>query len=141
MITVIITIFEKEVPIMAGLKYSRQREAVLHYLRSTKSHPTAENVFTEIRKEFPKISLGTVYRNLNLLVEHGEIIRLNCGDGVEHFDATIAPHNHFICRRCGAVIDLEMNSIDRINQEANKHFPGEVEGHEIYFYGSCEKCL
>ena len=126
---------------MAGLKYSRQREAVLHYLRSTKSHPTAENVFTEIRKEFPKISLGTVYRNLNLLVEHGEIIRLNCGDGVEHFDATIAPHNHFICRRCGAVIDLEMNSIDRINQEANKHFSGEVEGHEIYFYGSCEKCL
>ena len=126
---------------MAGLKYSRQREAVLHYLRSTKSHPTAENVFTEIRKEFPKISLGTVYRNLNLLVEHGEIIRLNCGDGVEHFDATIAPHNHFICRRCGAVIDLEMDSIDRINQEANKHFPGEVEGHEIYFYGSCEKCL
>ena len=52
---------------MAGLKYSRQREAVLVYLRSTKSHPTAEQVYQKIREEFPKISLGTVYRNLNLL--------------------------------------------------------------------------
>ena len=73
---------------MAGLKYSRQREAVLVYLRSTKSHPTAEQVYQKIREEFPKISLGTVYRNLNLLADCGEILRLNCGDGVEHFDAT-----------------------------------------------------
>ena len=91
---------------MAVIKYSRQREAILLYLRSTKSHPTAENVYTEIRKEFPKISLGTVYRNLNLLVDQGEILRLNCGDGVEHFDAKTEPHNHFACRTCGAVIDL-----------------------------------
>lgn len=69
---------------MAGLKYSRQREAVLVYLRSTKSHPTAEQVYQKIREEFPKISLGTVYRNLNLLADCGEILRLNCGDGVEH---------------------------------------------------------
>lgn len=92
---------------MAGLKYSRQREAVLVYLRSTKSHPTAEQVYQKIREEFPKISLGTVYRNLNLLADCGEILRLNCGDGVEHFDATTTPHNHFICRRCRQVIDLE----------------------------------
>ena len=60
---------------MAGLKYSRQREAVLVYLRSTKSHPTAEQVYQKIREEFPKISLGTVYRNLNLLADCGEILR------------------------------------------------------------------
>ena len=126
---------------MSGLKYSRQREAVLIYLRSTKSHPTAETIYTEIRKQFPKISLGTVYRNLNLLVEHGEILRLNCGDGVEHYDATIEPHNHFVCRRCNAVIDLEMNSIDDIDEKAKKNFSGRIEGHEVYFYGVCEKCL
>lgn len=126
---------------MAGLKYSRQREAVLVYLRSTKSHPTAETIYTEIRNEFPKISLGTVYRNLNLLVEQGEILRLNCGDGVEHYDAKVEPHNHFVCRNCNAVIDLEMDSIENIDEEAKKNFPGRIEGHEIYFYGTCENCL
>ena len=126
---------------MAGLKYSRQREAVLVYLRSTKSHPTAEQVYQKIREEFPKISLGTVYRNLNLLADCGEILRLNCGDGVEHFDATTTPHNHFICRRCRQVIDLEADWDFELDTKMDDEFPGKIEGHEIYFYGSCKKCL
>lgn len=126
---------------MAGLKYSRQREAVLTYLRSTKSHPTAETVYLQIRKEFPRISLGTVYRNLNLLAEQGEILRLSCGDGVEHFDATVRPHHHFICRKCGVIMDLEMPPIDSIDEMADENFSGKIEGHEIYFYGTCNNCL
>lgn len=118
---------------MAGLKYSRQREAVLVYLRSTKSHPTAEQVYQKIREEFPKISLGTVYRNLNLLADCGEILRLNCGDGVEHFDATTTPHNHFICRRCRQVIDLEADWDFELDTKMDDEFPGKIEGHEIYF--------
>ena len=126
---------------MAGLKFSRQREAVLVYLRSTKSHPTAEQIYQKVRQEFPKISLGTVYRNLNLLADHGEIIRLNCGDGVEHFDAMTEPHNHFICRHCGSVKDLEFFSDSDLDSQADAEFPGKIEGHEIYFYGTCEDCL
>lgn len=126
---------------MAGLKYSRQREAVLTYLRSTTSHPTAESVYFNIRKEFPKISLGTVYRNLNLLADNGEILRLRCGDGVEHFDATVEPHNHFICRSCGKVLDLPMKLVENIDYEAGQKFSGEIEGHELYFYGKCDQCL
>ena len=126
---------------MACLKYSRQREAVLVYLRSTKSHPTAEQIYQEIRKQFPKISLGTVYRNLNLLVDHGEIMQVSCGDGVEHFDAMTEPHNHFICRHCGRVLDLEFTSDYDMNSAADEKFPGKIEGHEIYFYGICEDCL
>ncbi len=126
---------------MAGLKYSRQREAVLVYLRSTRSHPTAEQVYDEIRKEFPKISLGTVYRNLNLLAGQGEILRLNCGDGVEHYDAMTDPHNHFICRHCGKVMDLDIALDPVMDMEADENFPGKIEGHKIYFYGICENCL
>lgn len=126
---------------MAGLKYSRQREAVLVYLRSTKSHPTAEQIYHEIRKDFPKISLGTVYRNLNLLADQGEIVQLNCGDGVEHFDAMTEPHNHFICRHCGSVLDLEFAPDLSIDAEVDETFSGKIEGHEIYFYGTCENCL
>ena len=60
---------------MAALKYSRQREAIKHYLASTKEHPTADTVYMHVKKEFPNISLGTVYRNLNLLTDIGEAIR------------------------------------------------------------------
>ncbi len=126
---------------MAGIKYSKQREAILTYLQSTKSHPTAETVYMTIREEFPKISLGTVYRNLNLLAECGEILRLDCGDGNDHFDATTTPHHHFICKECGSVLDLDMPSIDAINNTAATNFDGEIEGHCIYFYGKCKKCL
>lgn len=126
---------------MAGLKYSRQREAILSYLRSTTSHPTAENVYFKIREEFPKLSLGTVYRNLNLLAENGVILRLSCGDGVERFDAITKPHNHFICRSCGVVLDLKVECMETIDKEAEKHFSGKIEGHEVYFYGTCNQCL
>lgn len=126
---------------MAGIKYSKQREAILAYLRSTKEHPTAETVYTRLRTEYPRLSLGTVYRNLNLLAECGEILRLNCGDGTDHFDAMIKPHCHFICRRCGRVQDLEIPSLDLIDEKAGENFEGKVEGHQVYFYGMCKKCL
>lgn len=126
---------------MAGIKYSKQREAILTYLRSTKDHPTAETVYTKLRVTNPKLSLGTVYRNLNLLAESGEILRLNCGDGTDHFDATVEPHYHFICKECGRVLDLDMPSIEFINDQAAENFAGEIQGHQVYFYGLCKKCM
>ena len=71
---------------MKTLKYSRQRESIKACLMSRKDHPTADALYTSIREQFPNISLGTVYRNLNLLVELGEIRKLSCGDGTDHFD-------------------------------------------------------
>lgn len=133
--------YQKGVRTLAGIKYSKQREAILTYLRSTKEHPTAEKVYSELRMEYPKISLGTVYRNLNLLADCGEILRLNCGDGTDHFDATIAPHYHFICEGCSRVLDLEMPSIEFIDEKAAENFDGKIKGHQVYFYGECKSCL
>lgn len=126
---------------MAGVKYSKQREAILAYLHSTKEHPTAEKVYSELRQEFPKLSLGTVYRNLNLLAESGEIMRLNCGDNTDHFDATVTQHYHFICRKCEKIFDLEMPSLTELNESVTQSFGGEVEGHRVYFYGRCRDCI
>ena len=126
---------------MAGLKHSRQRDAVLTFLKSTTSHPTAEDVYTVVRQEFPKVSLGTIYRNLNLLVDQGDLIRIRCGDGVEHFDATVETHNHFICQSCGKVQDVDWELRSDIDQVAEKCCSGKVEGHELYFYGTCNQCL
>lgn len=125
---------------MAATRYSKQREAIRSYLLSTKKHPTAETVYENIRESYPNISLGTVYRNLNFLVEHGEALRLNCGDGNDHFDGTPLPHHHFHCRSCGSIIDLKMDAIDHINLIAKAGFDGEIEGHTIFFYGICKKC-
>ena len=90
-----------------ALKYSRQREVIKTFLCTRKDHPTADVVYMNVRQQYPNISLGTVYRNLTLLSEMGEIMRLRVGDGVDHFDADTSPHNHFVCSECGSVIDLK----------------------------------
>lgn len=122
------------------LKYSRQREAIKDFLMTRNDHPTADVVYSNVRTESPNISLGTVYRNLTLLADLGEIARLRVGDGVDHFDADTSPHYHFVCSDCGSVIDLEMDSIDSINQTAAKNFDGQIAGHITYFYGLCLHC-
>lgn len=123
-----------------SLKYSRQREVIKDFLCTRKDHPTADVVYMNVRLQYPNISLGTVYRNLTLLSDMGEIQRLRVGDGVDHFDADTSPHNHFVCTECGSVIDLEMESIDYIKETAAKNFDGRVEGHTTYFYGLCGGC-
>ena len=122
------------------LKYSKQREAIKNFLVTRYDHPTAETVYLNIRKEFPNISLGTVYRNLNLLAEIGEIQKLSSGIGPDRFDGNPAPHYHFICRHCGCVMDLTVSGLDHINILAGQDFDGEIEGHITYFYGTCPSC-
>ena len=124
-----------------ALKYSRQREAIKEFMMTRKDHPTADIVYMNVRKEFPNISLGTVYRNLTLLSDMGELLRLRVGDGVDHFDATTTPHYHFICKECGAVTDLEIPTIHSINTAASENFKGQIDGHVTYFYGKCEHCF
>ncbi len=123
-----------------ALKYSRQREVIKEFLKTRKDHPTADTVYMNVREQYPNISLGTVYRNLTLLADIGEIQRLRVGDGVDHFDADVSPHYHFVCTECGSVIDLEMDSIDNIVDIAGMNFDGKITGHVTYFYGYCGNC-
>jgi Fur family peroxide stress response transcriptional regulator len=125
---------------MAANKYSRQREAIKEYLSETKEHPTADTVYMNIRDTYPNISLGTVYRNLNLLAEQGEILRINCQDGCDRYDGNPKLHYHFLCKDCGRVLDIEMESIEHINVIAGAGFNGIVEGNVTYFYGQCPEC-
>lgn len=137
---VIIIVIRKERKAMATLKYSRQREAIKEYLMSTKEHPTADTVYMHIRQENPNISLGTVYRNLNLLTELGEIKRLSCGDGSDRFDATTEQHYHVLCKSCNRVFDLDIEPLNEINKIANEAFAGSIDGHSILFNGTCDEC-
>lgn len=127
---------------MITTKFSRQRESIKEYLSQTKEHPTADTVYMHIREKYPNISLGTVYRNLNLLVDLGEIIKLSPGNGSDRFDGNPLPHYHFVCTKCSCVQDLDITpgALDHINRIAEAGFNGEIQGHSVFFYGKCSNC-
>ena len=122
------------------MKYSRQRESIKTFLMTRYDHPTAETVYANIQLEYPKISLGTVYRNLSLLSDIGEIQKISTGNGPDRFDGNPAPHYHFFCTKCGAVMDLNIPNMDHINLLAAHDFEGKIEGHIAHFYGLCPDC-
>ena len=126
---------------MRALKYSRQRESILEFLQGRDDHPTADTVYMNIRRIYPNISLGTVYRNLSLLASLGEIRRITCEDGAERFDAVTKPHYHVVCRRCGRVEDLHMKWEEDEDRRAADIYRGRIEGHTTCFYGICARCL
>lgn len=125
---------------MKTLKYSRQRESIKNCLMGRKDHPTADALYSSIREEFPNISLGTVYRNLSLLVELGEIQKFSCGDGTDHFDFDTSPHYHFVCRHCGKITDIPVVVAADLEAMAGEYVDGTIEDHTIFFYGICSCC-
>ena len=122
-------------------KFSRKREAVLEAIRSTKSHPSAEWVYMKVKSQFPDISLGTVYRNIASFVEDGTVISIGNVNGQSRYDGDTSPHSHFICGSCGAVIDIQEDFGDTaIDQEIQDKYGFDVAGHQLLFYGTCQKC-
>ena len=85
--------------LIMALKRSRQREMIKSFLMGRKDHPTADVIYSNLKQQDPNLSLGTVYRNLTLLSDMGEILRLRVGDGVDHFDADTSEHYHFVDRK------------------------------------------
>ena len=128
---------------MKTLKYSRQRESIKASLMNRHDHPTADALYASIREEYPNISLGTVYRNLNLLTDIGEAIKISTPDGGDRFDGRIEPHNHFLCEECGRLLDLDldMKSIEEVNCLAGKNFDGAITSSSTLFFGKCGDCI
>jgi Fur family peroxide stress response transcriptional regulator len=120
---------------------SRQRKRILELLQGTGKHPTATWLYEKLRKEFPHLSLGTVYRNLTVLAEQGLIKRIDFGSTFDRFDANTRPHYHFVCDKCGAIVDLSLPVDEGLNERANKVSSNRVTGHNIQFHGICEKCV
>ncbi|MEA5051399.1 MAG: transcriptional repressor [Oscillospiraceae bacterium] len=121
-------------------KHSFKRDEILRVLRSTKRHPDAAWVYEQLRPVIPDLSLGTVYRNLALFKREGEILSVGVFDGIEHFDADTSPHAHFVCRRCGAILDLPALTDGALDAEASRLTGGTAQRHEIVFYGLCADC-
>lgn len=124
------------------IRYSKQREAIYQVLKQDHTHPNADTIYINVKKEIPDISLGTVYRNLNFLAEQKRIKRLDCGDGVVHFDAIITPHYHMVCDKCGTICDVMLDEnivqsfIDNVYKQTGEH----IHGVDLLFHGTCQQC-
>ena len=123
---------------MNGKRYSRQRELIYEALRQTEQHPTAEMIYQWLKPANPSLSLGTVYRNLNLLADEGAIRRM--AFPVERYDAKTMRHPHFCCDQCGAVYDLHLPYDAELDRQALLASGHDVTGHEVVFHGICTKC-
>ncbi len=121
-------------------RLTKQKTAILEILRSVDTHPTAEWIYQEARKEIPGLSLGTVYRNLNQLRDNGEILELNYGSSQSRFDGTAENHYHFRCTQCGRIWDLPIPVIKTIESKAKVLKNFQIDGHRLEFYGTCEEC-
>lgn len=125
------------------MRYSRQREIIYEVLKNDMTHPNVDTIYMNVKKIIPDISLGTVYRNLNLLADQNKIHRLDIGDGVIHFDAKIEPHHHLICDDCGTIKDLIIDEsyldflIEQVQQKCDDH----ISEADIIFHGTCQDCL
>jgi Fur family transcriptional regulator, peroxide stress response regulator len=122
-------------------KTSRQRDLILMILRSTRNHPTADWIYEYARKEMPKISLGTVYRNLSVLKGEGRIQELSLQGGVSRFDGDMRDHYHVRCSACGRVEDVPHVS-SRVSDKEIEDLTGfRIHLHSLEFIGLCPVCL
>ena len=127
---------------MKARNYSRKREAILEKIQSTTCHPTADWVYQSLKPDYPDLSLGTVYRNIGMFKNEGDIVSVALVAGQERFDGNTEPHGHFVCRQCNLVIDffLPANQFDEIiySEEIKD---AKIDRMDLTIYGTCKTCI
>ena len=119
---------------------TRQRALILEWLRSTESHPTAAQTHEALVRALPNLSLGTVYRNLEVLVSEGLIDEVPSSGGGVRYDGNPKPHHHFICEKCGAIDDLHLQAPPELARKLRRARGRTARRIRIDFYGLCESC-
>lgn len=119
---------------------TKQREAILKVLRGTTSHPTADWIYDEVRKAIPNISKGTVYRNLKVLQETGQISELNLSSTASRFEGRQDNHYHFRCEKCGRVLDVNEPVDTELDHRVAAKTGLKISYHQLEFRGLCRDC-
>lgn len=123
------------------IRMTNQRKVILEELKKHIDHPTADELYVQIRKVLPKISLGTVYRNLDQMSTNGTIAKIE-GSGQKRFDPNPLPHPHFRCIKCGSIEDIHENiPAPVIDSQGNFFSDRKVSGFNLEFYGECSACI
>ena len=124
-----------------GAKITAQRIAILRQLEGRKDHPSADVLYRELAVEYPTMSVATVYSTAQLLAEAGLIKILSIDDKRVYFDPTFATHGHFLCKKCGKLVDINIDEDNLFRSaSASQNNIAQIEQAEIFFYGLCSDC-
>jgi Fur family ferric uptake transcriptional regulator len=117
-----------------------QRKVILEELRKVNTHPSADEIYAMVRRRLPRISLGTVYRNLEILAENGQIQKLELGSSLKRFDGVAENHYHIRCIRCDRVVDAPVDFDPALDQKLKSISDFDIIGHRLEFIGICPAC-
>ena len=117
-----------------------QRQIILDTLNKFITHPTVDELYTEIQKSHPSISKTTIYRNLHQLTQVGHISKVMLPDDIDRYDKRTDQHYHFQCKSCSAIFDVDIDYVEGINEKVHKKYGLQVNEHDIVFKGVCKKC-
>lgn len=123
-----------------GVRMTPQRQAILEYLVTEHSHPTADDIYKALSGRFPNMSVATVYNNLRVFKEIGLVQEMNYGDASSRFDFVTSRHYHIICDACGKVVDFNYPVLDEIEAVASQLTGFKVDRHRLEVYGTCPAC-
>lgn len=124
----------------SGVRITPQRHAVLDYLLTSETHPTADEIYKALANKFPNMSVATVYNNLRVLKKIGLVRELTYGDDSSRFDCNMTDHYHILCNKCGKIVDFHYPSLDEVESLAEQVTGFEVSYHRMELYGKCESC-
>ena len=122
------------------MRYSHQRERIFRAVSERCDHPTANMVYEQLKLEMPRLSLGTVYRNLNQLADAGRLKKIPLADGSCRFDKTKEAHSHIVCDECGAVSDVHLPSFETLEKTIVGETGYELRSYDVVLRGVCGEC-
>ncbi len=125
-----------------GHKITPQRLAIVKILANSESHPSVEDIYVQIKKDFPTMSLATVYKNIILIKTLGEVLELGFPDGSNRYDGNKPyPHPHVICIKCRKIVDPDLDSLDGMKKEVSLETHFNILYHRLDFFGICNDCM
>lgn len=124
-----------------GFKATPQRLAICDFVLSSKEHPTTDQVYQEVKKKYPTLSLATVYQTLHLLTEIGLLQKFKLSDQVSRYDPDISLHINIICKNCGRIQDFEADSVKEFWSQIIQELGFIPVGQRLDIYRYCEQCL
>ena len=122
------------------MRYSHQREQIFQAVMESHLHPTANMVYDALKDQMPKLSLGTVYRNLNQLADAGRIRKIPLPDGSCRFDGTIKGHSHIVCDHCGSVADVTLPALYELDEAIREETAFTLSSYDVVMHGLCKAC-
>jgi Fur family peroxide stress response transcriptional regulator len=125
----------------SGHKLTPQRLAIVKILAKSEGHPSVEKIHDQLNKDFPTMSLATVYRNIVLIKSLGEVLELGFPDGSNRYDGNEpTPHPHVICIKCKTIVDPNLDSLDEMKKEVALETNFKILNHRLDFFGICSNC-